>query len=62
MIEEGRYFVARSWHEGPTCNKWCVWEPSRVLFRVCTDREEANGLAGEMNARPKQLCLFEEER
>jgi len=58
MVEEGLYFVARSWHEGPTCNKWCVWEPSRVLFRVCENREHADALAEEMNTRPEQLRLF----
>jgi len=57
-MDTAKYFVARSWHEGPTCNKWCVWKPSRVLFRVCKSREHADALAQEMNTRPKQLKML----
>ena len=53
-----KYFVQRSWHEGPTCNKWCVWYPCRALFRVCESKETAEALAQEMNTRPEQLKLF----
>ena len=52
------YFVARSWHDGPTCNKWCIWDPHRILFRVCESKEEADALAQEMNTRPNQLPLL----
>ena len=56
-MESSKYFVQRSWHEGPTCNKWCVWDPRRVLFAVCKSKGAANALAHEMNTRPKQLQL-----
>jgi|GEM_PF-5933326 len=52
-----KYFVQRSWHAGPTCNKWCVWGPHRTLYRVCESKEQADTLAKEMNERPTQLQM-----
>jgi hypothetical protein len=46
-----KYFVARSWHKGKDCNRWCVWNPDRTFLCACDTKKDADKIAEALNER-----------
>jgi len=44
------FFVAKSFHEGWNCNKWCVWYDERTFLCACDTKREAVKIADAVNA------------